>query len=203
MSAYSAIRSAPGSESRLRPVISAGCCQRAPCRLETSGAVDLPSELAVPIGPGQVDMAGYRLTGLAVGDRVTVPARFSVISCPVFFGMPSGASGRRRSASSDSGQETPVRACWPRKGRCGLWQAGYAHPPRRGRGRRPYCAGCGSGQDRRAGFRLRRVRETLDTAAGAGSSLAAPVASDEESSPGDARWRPSERTRRSSDLTIR
>jgi hypothetical protein len=74
--------------------------------------VDLPSELAVPIGPGQVDMAGYRLTGLAVGDRVTVPARFSVISCPVFFGMPSGASGRRRSASSDSGQaaEGPLRS---------------------------------------------------------------------------------------------
>jgi|SRR5690348_14483609 len=80
----SAIRSAPGSESRLRRVISAGCCQGAQCRLETSGIVGLRSELAVPIGPGQVDMGGYRLTGLAVGDRVTVPLKFSVISCPVF-----------------------------------------------------------------------------------------------------------------------
>jgi hypothetical protein len=50
---------------------------------------------------------------------------------------------------------------------------------------------------------VRQVRDKLDMAAGAGCSLAAPVTSRQESSPGDVRWRPSEHTPRSLGLTIR
>jgi len=52
-------------------------------------------------------------------------------------------------------------------------------------------------------FTATQVRDRLDVAAIAVCSLSAPVTSREESSPGDARWRPSEHTRRSSGPTIR
>ena len=55
----------------------------------------------------------------------------------------------------------------------------------------------------RRGFNASQARDRLGIAAGAGSSLAAPVASREESNPGDARWRRSGRTRRSSGQIIR
>jgi hypothetical protein len=42
-----------------------------------------------------------------------------------------------------------------------------------------------TGRDGRQWFKLGQVREKLGTAAGAGSSFAAPVAAGEESSPGD------------------
>jgi hypothetical protein len=58
-------------------------------------------------------------------------------------------------------------------------------------------------RDTRQRFNVRQVRDRLSMTAGAGRSLAAPVTSWEQSSPGDARWRTSEHMPRSLGLTIR